>query len=53
MTKYRIPSALYENVYALLRQANITSKSIYGDLEGLGRFVEDGTQLMLVHSQTG
>lgn len=39
MVKYRIPSALYENVYALLRQANITSKSIYGDLEGLGRSV--------------
>ncbi len=39
MIKYRIPSTLYENVYALLRQANITSKSIYGDLEGLGRSV--------------
>jgi hypothetical protein len=39
MTKYRVSSSLYENVYALLRQANITSKSIYGDLEGLGRSV--------------
>ena len=39
ITKFRIPSALYENVYALLRQANITSKSIYADLEGLGRSV--------------
>lgn len=39
MTKYTIPCSLYENVYALLRQANITSKSIYGDLEGLGRAV--------------
>jgi len=39
MVKYVIPSSMYENVYALLRQANITSKSIYGDLEGLGRSV--------------
>jgi hypothetical protein len=39
MTKYEISSALYETVYVLLRKANITSKSIYGDLEGLGRSV--------------
>lgn len=39
MLKYTIPGSLYESVYALLRQANITSKSIYGDLEGLGRSV--------------
>jgi hypothetical protein len=39
MTKYCISRGLYDNVYALLRQANISSKSIYGDLEGLGRSV--------------
>lgn len=39
ITKYVIPSTLYETVYVLLRKANITSKSVYGDLEGLGRSV--------------
>ncbi|MBK1830668.1 FRG domain-containing protein [Verrucomicrobiaceae bacterium R5-34] len=39
MTKYTIPQKFYESVYALLRKVNITSKSIYGDLEGLGRSV--------------
>lgn len=39
MVKYQISSSLYETVYVLLRKANITSKSIYGDLEGLGRSV--------------
>lgn len=39
MTKYRMPSQMYEHVYALLRQANVTSKSIYGDLDGLGRSI--------------
>ncbi len=39
MVKYHISSSLYETVYVLLRKANITSKSIYGDLEGLGRSV--------------
>lgn len=39
IVKYIIPSTLYESVYVLLRKANITSKSVYSDLEGLGRSV--------------
>lgn len=39
ITKYIIDSSLYESVYVLLRKASITSKSVYGDLEGLGRSV--------------
>lgn len=39
IVKYIIPATLYESVYVLLRKANITSKSVYGDLEGLGRSV--------------
>lgn len=38
-TKYRISSQLYDNAYVLLRNANITSKSVYGDLLGLGHSV--------------
>lgn len=33
--KYRIPSAIYENIYVALRKMNINSKVIYGDLAGL------------------
>jgi len=36
-TKYILPCSLYEQLYALLRKMNINSKSIYGDLQGLGR----------------
>lgn len=36
-TQYILPSNLYEQLYALLRKMNITSKSIYGDLQGLAR----------------
>jgi hypothetical protein len=39
ITKYIISSKLYETAYALLRKANITSKSVYGDLAGLGSSV--------------
>lgn len=39
ITKYIISGQLYENAYALLRNANITSKSVYGDLSGLGHSV--------------
>lgn len=39
ITKYRIPSALYTNIFALLRKMNITSKSLYGSLEGLARSI--------------
>lgn len=39
ITKYTISSMLYETAYSLLRNANITSKSVYGDLAGLGHSV--------------
>ncbi len=40
VTKYIIDSSLYATAYALLRNANITSKSVYGDLAGLGHAVK-------------
>lgn len=39
MYKYRIPHDLYTGVFALLRKMNITSKSLYGDLDGLARSI--------------
>jgi hypothetical protein len=35
--KIVIPGRLFEAAYALLRRMNINSKSLYGDLHGLGR----------------
>lgn len=37
--KLVIPSSLVPGVFALLRKMNITSKSLYGDLEGLARSI--------------
>lgn len=37
--KIIIPRRFYENIYALLRKANINSTIIYGDLSGLGRSI--------------
>ena len=45
LTKYIIPLALYENLFALLRKMNITSKSIYGDLQGLCRAIRMEIQI--------
>jgi hypothetical protein len=39
MTKFRISGALYEGIFALLRKMNLTSKSLYGDLDGLARSI--------------
>ena len=36
-TKFTIDHSLYASVFALLRKMNITSKSLYGDLDGLAR----------------
>lgn len=36
-TQYILPGCLHESLFALLRKMNITSKSIYGDLQGLAR----------------
>ena len=37
--KFTINHALYENMFALLRKMNLTSKSLYGDLDGLARSI--------------
>lgn len=37
--KYRIAPELYTGIFALLRKMNITSKSLYGDLDGLARWI--------------
>lgn len=38
-SKFVIPSELVPGVFALLRKMNVTSKSLYGDLEGLARSI--------------
>ena len=39
MLKYRIDHSLYAGSFALLRKMNMTSKSLYGDLDGLARAI--------------
>jgi len=39
LRKLVVPSTLVPSVFALLRKMNITSKSLYGDLEGLARSI--------------
>ncbi|SDW25740.1 FRG domain-containing protein [Thiocapsa roseopersicina] len=48
MTKLCIPSSLYEGVFVLLRKMNITSKSLYGDLDGLARSIRMSMQVYSV-----
>lgn len=46
-TKYKfvIPANLYTGVFALLRKMNITSKSLYGDLDGLAHAIRMQLQI--------
>lgn len=37
--KYVIKASLYPSIYALLRKMNINSKTLYGDLAGLGQSI--------------
>ena len=37
--KYIIDHALYPSIFALLRKMNVTSRSLYGDLDGLARSI--------------
>jgi hypothetical protein len=37
--KYIIDQSLYPAIFALLRKMNVTSKSLYGDLDGLARSI--------------
>ena len=48
MYKYVIKGGLYQNAYALLRKMNITSKSLYGDLDGLARHIKMQMQVYSV-----
>lgn len=43
--KYVISSAMCGGVFALLRKMNITSKSLYGDLDGLARSIKMQMQI--------
>jgi hypothetical protein len=39
LVKYKIDQKLYAHIFALLRKMNVTSKSLYGDLDGLARSI--------------
>lgn len=43
--KIIIPHALHTGIFALLRKMNITSKSLYGDLDGLARSIRMQMQI--------
>lgn len=46
--KYTINQSLYPAIFALLRKMNLTSKSLYGDLEGLARSIRMEMQVYSV-----
>jgi hypothetical protein len=48
--KFTIDSSLYKNIFTLLRKMNVTSKSLYGDLDGLARSIR--MQLQVYSSDT-
>ena len=48
LLKYTIPAELCSGVFALLRKMNITSKSLYGDLDGLARSIRMSMQMYAV-----
>lgn len=48
MRKFVIPAALVTGVFALLRKMNITSKSLYGDLDGLARSIRMQLQIYAI-----
>ncbi len=48
MYKLRISNELYAGIFALLRKMNITSKSLYGDLDGLARSIRMQMQIYSV-----
>ncbi len=45
MIKFRVDHSLYSSVFALLRKVNITSKSLFGNLDGLARSIRMEMQL--------
>ena len=48
MQKLEIPCELAQGVYALLRKMNVTSKSLYGDLDGLAKSIRMEMQVYAV-----
>lgn len=48
MSKFIINCQLYKNIFDLLRKMNITSKSLYGDLDGLARSIRMQMQVYSV-----
>ena len=46
--KFVIPAELYRGIFPLLRKMNITSKSLYGDLDGLARSIRMQMQIYSV-----
>lgn len=48
LMKLTIANTLYESVFSLLRKMNITSKSLYGDLDGLARSIRMQMQVYSV-----
>jgi hypothetical protein len=48
MYKFRVPNELYTGIFSLLRKMNITSKSLYGDLDGLARAIRMQMQIYSV-----
>lgn len=48
MKKFVIPAELYPAIFALLRKMNVTSKSLYGDLDGLARAIRMEMQVYSV-----
>ena len=45
LKKFVVAHELYSGIFALLRKMNITSKSIYGDLDGLARSIKMQMQI--------
>lgn len=48
MCKFRVVHELYTGIFSLLRKMNITSKSLYGDLDGLARSIRMQMQIYSV-----
>ena len=46
--KFRVSHDLYTGIFALLRKMNLTSKSLYGDLDGLARSIRMQMQIYSV-----
>ena len=50
VTKFRLDHKLYPQIFALLRKMNLTSKGLYGDLDGLARAIRMQMQVYSLDS---